>query len=174
MTFLHREEPMPVTSDDILDALRLLRQHDEILVPNVHAPWECDMLTITRAGYVHEFEIKISRADFHADFKKEKHQHYAARIPAFLSPWYGEKRMTEIPGRFWFVTMEGIATADDIPEYAGWIEARSNRRYPKVIKQAPQLHKVKATQEYRIRVLQSMMHRYWQARYKLKRKGLTP
>lgn len=35
--------------------------------------WECDFFSITKAGYAYEVEIKVSRSDFFADFKKEKH-----------------------------------------------------------------------------------------------------
>lgn len=35
--------------------------------------WECDFFSIAASGYCYEVEIKISRSDFFADFKKEKH-----------------------------------------------------------------------------------------------------
>ncbi len=35
---------------------------------------ECDILKVTKAGYATEYEIKISKSDFKADFKK-KHNH---------------------------------------------------------------------------------------------------
>lgn len=36
--------------------------------------WECDFWTMTNSGETREFEIKISRSDFLADAKKEKHK----------------------------------------------------------------------------------------------------
>mgnify|MGYP001800937776 CR=1 FL=1 len=37
--------------------------------------WEADLLSLTRANLLHEFEVKVSRADFLADKKKVwKHQ----------------------------------------------------------------------------------------------------
>lgn len=36
--------------------------------------WECDFWTMTSSGETREFEIKISRNDFFADAKKEKHK----------------------------------------------------------------------------------------------------
>lgn len=36
--------------------------------------WECDFFSITKSGYCYEVEIKVSRSDFIADFKKEKHE----------------------------------------------------------------------------------------------------
>ncbi len=37
--------------------------------------WESDKLLETRSGYIYEFEIKISRADFKNDFKHKKDKH---------------------------------------------------------------------------------------------------
>lgn len=42
---------------------------------------ECDLLVLSRAGYLTEVEIKISRSDFMADFKK-KHTHKSDIISA--------------------------------------------------------------------------------------------
>lgn len=36
--------------------------------------WECDFFSMTKSGYYYEIEIKVSRSDFFADFKKEKHE----------------------------------------------------------------------------------------------------
>ncbi len=34
--------------------------------------WECDLISVNK-GMIHEYEIKVSRADFKQDFKKRKH-----------------------------------------------------------------------------------------------------
>ena len=49
-----------------------------LIVPNISnmmgiLPFETDMLVLTNSGYAHGFEIKISKADFKADFKKPQH-----------------------------------------------------------------------------------------------------
>ncbi len=36
--------------------------------------WESDFFSITSSGYCYEVEVKISRSDFFADFKKDKHE----------------------------------------------------------------------------------------------------
>src|SRR6478752_3420360 len=36
--------------------------------------WECDYFSTYQSGYHCECEIKVSRSDFFADFKKEKHK----------------------------------------------------------------------------------------------------
>lgn len=59
------------------------RQH--IIVPNCYinfgtiADHECDLLIIKQSGYADEIEIKMSKADLIADFKK-KHGHNDERL----------------------------------------------------------------------------------------------
>jgi len=57
-----------------------IRTH--IIVPNVS--WglgvhECDLLSVTKAGYATEIEIKVSRQDIKADLKK-RHTHKSSKI----------------------------------------------------------------------------------------------
>ena len=35
---------------------------------------ECDVISISKSDYIYEYEIKISRSDFKADFNKPKHK----------------------------------------------------------------------------------------------------
>jgi hypothetical protein len=63
-----------------------VRQH--IIVPNIswgfHWMHECDMFIITKAGIATEVEIKISKSDLLADFKKgHDHKDRAGRITYF-------------------------------------------------------------------------------------------
>ena len=37
--------------------------------------WESDKLLETKSGYIYEFEIKISKADYKNDFKHKKDKH---------------------------------------------------------------------------------------------------
>lgn len=36
--------------------------------------WECDFFGMSKSGYFYEVEVKISRGDYFADFKKDKHE----------------------------------------------------------------------------------------------------
>ncbi len=60
-----------------------------IAVPNVttglfwNYPFEADLLVMSKAGYVTEFEIKRSYADFVADFKNNPIAHNAPQIYKF-------------------------------------------------------------------------------------------
>jgi hypothetical protein len=93
--------------------------------------WEADLLSVTKAGFVHEFEVKISKSDYREDFKKVD-KHIVLRDRSVAGPNY-----------FWYAT---FAFDIEPPEYAGWIRILPN---PKqlfdctVMKPAPLLHKNK-------------------------------
>ncbi len=43
------------------------------IIPNVKLyDYEADLLRITKAGFLHEYEIKLTKSDYKADFKKSK------------------------------------------------------------------------------------------------------
>lgn len=66
------------TIDIELAIMRDFKFTQNIIVPNITnsmnvLPFETDMLVLTKAGYATGFEIKVSKSDLKADFKK-KHQ----------------------------------------------------------------------------------------------------
>jgi hypothetical protein len=70
-----------------------------LIVPNVTdmswlVAFETDMLVLTPSGYAHGFEIKISKSDLLADFKKKQH----INIDKTLSN--GKKGMDHYFGKF--------------------------------------------------------------------------
>ncbi len=101
-----------------------------------------DVFSFTRAGIGHDFEIKISLADFKADFKNKKWKH-----ACMDRRWVGSK--PDIPNYFWFVAPEGIIPIKLIPEYAGFIEVSTVtiencvNRYDKITKGIFTSHSVK-------------------------------
>ena len=109
---------------------------------------ESDVIAINPNGYLVEFEVKLTKADFIKDKDKiisikrkriNKHKLYEQG---------GESAM------FYCVAPKGIVTIDDIPEWAGLIEVVS-REYIKHgtvlvcnnVKNAKKLNKRKATQK---------------------------
>lgn len=51
------------------------------IVPNISnmmgiVPFETDMLVVTKSGYAHGFEIKVTLSDLKADFKKKHHKNF--------------------------------------------------------------------------------------------------
>lgn len=110
--------------------------------------WESDKLLWTKAGYIYEFEIKISRADYKNDFKHkaEKHLLLSSKMPKESGPIqlnlfdnllkHEQKRYPEItmeevqkmrgypadtkcPNFFYYAVPEGMVEPDEVPPYAG-------------------------------------------------------
>ena len=103
---------------------------------------EADVIGITRAGYIHEYEIKISVSDFYADQKKHKSGN---------------------PNFFWYVVPEGLVGSEVVPEKAGLIYIV--RSMLKVVKRAPRLHKIKITEKQKDQMLWNLCGRYWRLKY---------
>jgi len=134
--------------------------------------WECDFFHLTKAGYMIEHEIKVSRSDFFADAKKSKFTgiNRSKEFPKgredfkhqFLSQGHEHG-----PREFWFVVPDGLISLDEIPDFAGLKTARkvemSGNSYvaTKVVKKAPFLHKEKAPQHIREHALSVCYYRYW-------------
>ena len=112
--------------------------------------WESDKLIWTKAGYIYEFEIKISRSDYMNDFrhKVEKHlllnsampdESTVAREADLFGNMLKEKRKRypqitmeqakdrmkpvgeRMPNYFYYAVPEGLLDADEVPPYAGLV-----------------------------------------------------
>ena len=148
------------------------------IAPSLVLPhgWEADVAAATKTGLIHEFEIKVSRADFKNDFHKHayhkdesKHNRMAKRLHGEVIPGVNNERYLKLgyklatywtPNYFWFCSPIGILKADDIPDHAGWLEFefryvtppyRNSRPYWEIVcherKKAPRLHKEKVFNE---------------------------
>jgi hypothetical protein len=107
-------------------------KHHRIVLPNSTTLffWEADVISVANSGFVHEYEIKISRADYNQDAEKHKHN------------FIGHPQ--NAPAYFWYVT---YGFEIDPPEKAGWILVS---KYPErreliidVKKNAPRLNEWK-------------------------------
>jgi hypothetical protein len=125
-----------------------------VVIPN-YRPWgwyECDFYQVTKAGFWVEYEVKVSVADFRADFKKaEKHEALAA----------GEARG---PRRFWYVMPWELAEklSGEIPQYAGLMGVREDGSIGR-FRVAPNLEsrKVKVNKEL---LFELFYWRFWRGR----------
>jgi len=105
------------------------------ILPNFYFGYhECDVFRVNQSDFVFEYEIKVSRADFFADFKKNggvKHSNlkYAGGIYC--------------PNRFFFVVPKGLIKSLEIPDYAGLIYFNNGNF--EIIKSGKLIHKRKFT-----------------------------
>lgn len=83
--------------------------------------WECDFWTMTTGGTTREFEIKISRADYLIDAKKEKHS------------------STEGANYFYYVVPDGLITAKEVDKRYGLIYI-TDSEYLKIIRKPTRLN----------------------------------
>jgi hypothetical protein len=121
------------------------------VLPNYTPPkwFENDVFEVTRAGYWHEYEVKVSRSDFFADFAKCKW------LWDECGSLFGKEKATKHtllsshaefgPSRFTFVVAEGIVELDEVPEWAGLMIVKPARYGVNIrqVKKAPRLHGLK-------------------------------
>jgi len=179
-------------AQDILDALfryfNAYRGYKYQLTNAYVFKWESDFFCLASSGYSYEVEVKISRADFFADFNKDKKHRVLGweekqyikplgkhhKVKPSLDKWtykddgyyhhesgsgrayrHAKKkppaskfklvdRRLLCPNKFAFVVPEGLIQKDEIPQYAGLIYVKDDRRCkPKIIKRPPALHAYK-------------------------------
>jgi hypothetical protein len=116
-----------VTAKDITLALCLPRYAKGFCLPR-YTPkgwFECDVAEFTAAGYLREYEIKISRADFKADVKKRASLSYYAHRRGIKGKLKHEQLQVGDacgPVQFWYVVPRGLVQLNEVPEFAGLIE----------------------------------------------------
>lgn len=94
----------------------LTKQHKAVITNSRELLYhEADLVSVTRAGLVHEYEIKLSRADYMRDFRNKKAKHWNFENGGVWK---------YMPAYFWFVT-HGFEI--EPPSYAGWMKVIANR-----------------------------------------------
>lgn len=147
----------------------------EIMLPNVFIQHdnEADLFCIRKSGLCDEFEIKTSRSDFLADKKKfinwrklEPKEYGTFKWKnRFDHPSYKTKHQALLDGNlctnyFWYAVAEGVATIDDIPEFAGLIIITDDNRL-RIVKTPKKLHKAKIAIEDRYKIARKSTYRFW-------------
>lgn len=113
--------------------------------------WECDVFELTKAGFFREYEIKLTRSDFHADARKGQVT-FGGSWPATTKTILHKHsqlaaRHVKGPSRFYFVCPIDLIKLEEVPEWAGLITVKPCewRQLSLVtVKEAPQLHRCKA------------------------------
>lgn len=120
--------------------MRSIRSHAyDVVIPNYFVGrFEMDVFKLSRGGVLTEYEIKISRSDFFADFSKGKNKYSFIEVPTK----HKKMEIGSCPAnRFFYVTPKGLIKEDEVPKYAGLLEYESGSF--NCIKVAPTLHKEK-------------------------------
>lgn len=141
----------------------LLGKGHDVVIPNVSWSWlywEADLISVTKAGYMYEFEIKITRSDFEADFRKRKHQDLKR----------GAKNI-RIPNYFSYVAPL-VAMPLCVPDYAGLYEVRKSGWYDHelelvTIRKPALIHRAKHDNDTKVKMLKTLMFKYWDLTHKL-------
>jgi hypothetical protein len=133
-------------------------QHEkqaEIKSLRAHLPWECDVLAVTKFGYAVEYELKISRSDFKADFKKPKHKLFNKGQGGMIS-------------KFWFVVPQGLVKKSEVPAYAGLMYCyfKGTDRMIDIVKYPAKMKCIKVDANNTRRLYRSMMYRFLQLNFK--------
>lgn len=110
--------------------LQIMREFDfrqNLIVPNVTnmmmlVPFETDMLVLTKSGYAYGFEIKVSKSDLKADFKKPQHTRF--NVPHPSTGKKGLERYYSKFKHFYYAVPEQLkeCALELIPDFCGlWV-----------------------------------------------------
>lgn len=156
----HTEKSIQMILYNYLDG----RTTNILTIPNFYYDprYESDILSITKAGYVNEFEIKTSLNDFKNEFRKKKRKH---KTLEWIITAYRNKmpKHWSIPNYFWFVAPEKLIRLNLIPRHAGFIEVKKDKTI-RIIKRAPIIHRNKIKEHWHLKIARGMMFRYWNLR----------
>ena len=186
---------MSVTEFTIQNALYRRLRFDKGIIhifPNMASitMYEADLLAVTRSGYAHEYEIKLSLSDFRADKKKrEKHCSLSGDTRKIPYPYsFGTERYIHVkkdapdghagmrfqcfpnhrPKYFWYVTYGFQIPEGELPAYAGLMRFMPDMPHRsadfETIKPAPKLESQKVDEKKIMRATENMLYRYWDLR----------
>jgi len=174
------------------------RAKHEITVPNCGTAWgyDSDVASVTRSRLGHEFEVKVSRADWLAELRqirgdtscakrsRARNLAMAGEIAKAVKAAHAEGRSHAVmdgryhahppPSYFWMVTTPGIIKLEELPDYAGLMEVEPYRQgwvkahgyMLREARPAPRLHRVKMLDNQLMAMARGVTLRYWQQRRK--------
>lgn len=152
------------------------QQRFEMVAPNIYLDWqfnEMDIFALRKSGYVDEIEVKVSKSDFLADFKKTVKVEGALIETSWGRPYNimedKLKHKALVEGlchcnRFSFLIPEDLVEKCEIPDYAGIYVYKSTKFGGRVheVKAARLLHRRKLSEAFKYSVGRKMAYRYWQ------------
>lgn len=159
-----------MTCDSIQKAL-FWKYNFWLAAPNIHMwRFESDFLGVSKTQYLFDYEIKLSRSDFRADFSKigyvtghgaMEHGREMSRHEFLLSG--------KGPNRFYYVFPEGMLADDEVPSWCGIIVVKEVKTYsgrtvirPSKKREAKLLHKNKLELWQIEKIARSLCYRRFQ------------
>lgn len=131
----------------------------EIMIPNFfHFMYEMDCFKLTKKRLVVEYEVKISRADYFSDFKKN-------RKPWNSDPIYKHQELAagRSANRFFFIVPKDLVSVGEVPYYAGLMYFDDGKI--ETIKPAPLIHKREFTDYQALAISLSWREEHLRRRY---------
>lgn len=167
-------EIQDILANDLIDKGHML------IVPNTTAlspVWtyggEADLLSVTRSGYLHEYEIKRTRSDLLTELKSRNYERDNGRCPnthkrrkhqGMEKVLIGQEDPKGCPSRFHIVLPPNIYDPDEIPDHWGIHQLRnhdiSGTRIEKD-RMAKQIHNEKVKREVMLKITRNLTTRYW-------------
>lgn len=127
-----KKESVKWTEERMQQKLRFFRSTPRYLLQNLYVfGWESDLLFLSKSGFWTEIEIKVSRADFKAEFRNKTGKHEV------LSDTDNHHK----PNQFFYAVPEGLVQPDEVPPYVGLLVVRDNCFSVQTLKSAPWLHR---------------------------------
>lgn len=169
MEFMAKTKKAPRPKINAGHVERVLRNHinprttkfiPEAQIPYANSRWDsyrADYVSISAAGYVTEFEVKVSMSDWKNDLTKSKW----ANVPDWVS-------------QFVYVVPEHLGVPDWVPAHAGiWhVCVTGNRMWIKIVRTPKRVSKVKVPQEVVSKWIGNLYYRFWNMR--IERDKLLP
>lgn len=161
-----KEIKMPKQVDKIQFHMiyKLMQKNSGYVIPNYYwSVFECDILHVSAAGYTTEYEIKVTRSDFQADFEKETLFSSHFSVPRGSIKKHDRIKEGRRTNRFIFVVPANLIDKTEVPDYAGLVELENlDCPYPlfKTVKNAKRLHNRRADQSIYDDLLSKYYNRY--------------
>lgn len=138
-------------------------QRHRVVAKNVflYSNWcEMDIAGLRKSGFLDEVEIKLSRADYLADFKKTVGNIYQVHRNKHVALEAGELA----PNYFYFMMPEDMVPLTEIPDYAGVYYFKETEKGFIVLSEArapKRLHNRKLSDHLKFNLAAKMAYRYW-------------
>lgn len=148
---------------------------NEVVIPNFYVGrWEMDLFRLLPSGFLSEYEIKISRADFRNDFKKQISDRKFNRETFSVEETNVRTKHDIISAgdypanKFYFVVPEGLVKPEEVPEKYGLIYYVEEWDTFREIRPARFIHKEKRAPDLE-QICKALSYRELRLRLKLSR-----